>query len=67
MKNPLYPDLHDRIMYLGGTTKMLKKTGIFNNSYYRMQQGLSEPRKFTIDALLAYTGLTYEEAFREKK
>ena len=64
---PRYPVLQKRIDELGGGKEMLRKTGLFNNSYYLMQKGKSEPTKFTIDVLLAYTGLKYEEAFREKE
>ena len=64
---PLYPVLDAKIKAMGGPCKMLRKTGLFYNSYYCMQTGQYDPSKITIDTLLAYTGLTYEEAFRLKE
>ena len=66
-KTPLhYPVVDAAVKAHGGIRQFSRTTGVAIPTYYSFQQGKCDPQKFTIDAILRFTGLTYEEAFREK-
>lgn len=46
--------------------EMYRKTGINYNQLHRIFYGESNPSKKTIDKLLDYTGMTYEEMFYQE-
>lgn len=60
-----YPAVDKAVKARGGVTELVRKSGICLTTYYYMQNGRCDPQKFTIDAILDFTGLTYEEAFRK--
>ncbi len=62
---PLYPQIDLAIRGKGTMPDFFDAVGISSTSYYKMQRGSSVPTKNTIDAILNYTGLTYEKAFRK--
>ena len=43
--------------------RMCKETGLYHNSLHKVLYGEQNPSKTTIDKLLNYTGMTYEEFF----
>lgn len=62
---PIYPRLDMRIHHIGTVKKFQAETGITQSAYHKLQTGVSDPKKSTIDTILRYTGLTYEQAFGE--
>lgn len=66
-KRPLrYPVVDEAVKAHGGIRQFSLTTGVAIPTYYCFQQGRCDPQKFTIDAILRFTGLTYEEAFKQK-
>ena len=66
-KNPnvVYPAIGKYMKDHGLTNRKLAlNAGINYVALYYVLNGKHEPSKSTIDKILAYTGLTYEEAFR---
>lgn len=63
---PQYPIIDDVIEQKGGVCRFLKTSGVNITTYYYLQSGRGNPTMRTIDAILEYTGLTYEKAFKEK-
>lgn len=63
----LYPKLANAIRARGTITDFLAATDLTESSYFKVITGLVAPRKSTIDKMLWYTGLTYEEAFHEEE
>lgn len=63
---PRFPNLH-AAMLEKGINRCAELTGVNASTYQSLQSGRSDPRKETIDALLVYTGLTYEEAFGDEQ
>ena len=61
----LYPTMEKAIRSKGTIQKFLEATELSENAYYKVITGMVAPRKTTIDRILSYTGLTYEEAFYE--
>lgn len=62
----LYKNLEDALLEKYGKREIAaQKIGVANNTLGRILRGETETRKDIIDALLAATGLTYEEAFKE--
>lgn len=61
----LYPAMERAIRQRGTIEKFLEAMELSENAYYKVITGQVMPRKTTIDQILAYTGLTYEEAFHE--
>lgn len=45
--------------------ELTRRMGVTYNTVYYTLNGGTDPRKFTIDAVLRVTGMTYEEAFKE--
>lgn len=64
---------NDKIIYKGlrewiadnemTVKKMSEESGIYYTTLYYFMIGKNEPAKKTIDKILKYTGMTYEEAF----
>ena len=44
-----------------------RRCGVPSSTMCRLLKGDTEPSKITIDKILAVTGLSYEECFREEK
>jgi len=65
---PVYPVLEQKIQELGGVYRFMSETGIAPRIYYFMQSGemMNGPTMYTINKILAYTGLTYEQAFAKE-
>lgn len=63
---PRFPNLH-AAMLEKGVNRCVDETGLCASSYHQLQSGRCDPRKSTIDILLDYTGLTYEEAFGDEQ
>ena len=63
--DPLYPRIDEAVKAKGGVRAFARWASIGLVTYYHMQDGTSQPTKYVIDRILDYTGLTYEEAFRE--
>ena len=62
---PQYQLVDDVIEQKGGVCRFLKTSGVNVTTYYHLQSGRGNPTMRTINVILDYTGLTYEEAFRE--
>jgi len=62
-----YPRLDERIKELGTMKRFFAETRIKSTTYYSLQAGRNGTTKAIIDLILDYTGLTYEEAFKEYK
>ena len=60
----MYPRVDEVIKSKGSVMQFIRWAGIGIVTYYHMQNGSSQPTKYVIDRILDYTGLTYEEAFR---
>ena len=61
-----YPLVDAVIEEKGGVYHFLEASGVKTATYYYLQSGKGNPTMRTINAILDYTGLTYEEAFRTK-
>jgi len=62
-----FPLIDKAIRARGSVKDFTDWAGLHQQTYYRLQSIKSNPTKFVIDKVLDYTGLTYEEAFREKE
>lgn len=62
---PRYPLIDMMVHHKGTLTEFTDRTGISYATYKGIQSGKHEPTKPGIDAILRYTGLTYEQAFEE--
>lgn len=60
---PKYPRIDMMLHHKGSLTDFCDVVGISQSAYFALQRGETDPRKSTIDGVLAYTGLTYEQAF----
>lgn len=63
----VYPKLYGVLPKRYGTfSAAAKRIGISRNALSCILRGQRMPTKFTIDCILAASGLTYEEAFKEE-
>lgn len=63
-----YPAIGQWLRQTGTTlTELGKRTGLSASCINHTMKGKDLPNKYTIDKILAVTGLTYEEAFRREE
>jgi hypothetical protein len=48
-------------------TELARSLNVVDNGLYEILYGFRQPRMNTIRKMLAFTGLTFEELFREEK
>lgn len=66
-RQPLqFPAIDEAIEQKGGVYHFLETSGVKVATYYYLQSGRGNPTMRTINAILDYTGLTYEQAFIKK-
>ena len=65
---PIYPNLFNWIKNSGYTYQSFAEAlGVSHNRISYIMSGRYEPRKYTIDMILEFTGLPYEIAFKEAR
>ena len=64
---PRFPAVDAAIKEKGSVAEFLRESGVNVQTYYAMQSGRTTPTLGLIYKVLAYTGLSFDEAFREGK
>ena len=64
---PRFPAIEQAIKDKGGVLKFCEERWIPRVSYYALQSGRHEPMLPFVMEILDYTGLTFEEAFLNRK
>ena len=66
--NCIYPSIRDWLIWHGmSVTQFSRLLGVSQNALRLGLIGRVSPTKYTIDAILTATGLTYEQAFGQKE
>lgn len=60
---PKFPVVDAAIKEKGNVMDFIRFSGFHQNTYYKMQDGTTQPTLGLIYKVLQYTGLTFDEAF----